>query len=185
LPRHTTFDLSAGKDFGERFSASLNAVNVANRRMELDNSQTFGGFHWNEPLEIYVGVSLSAPLLTTDTSTFIGINMGKYVKVRTRYGELMRFVSTLPRAMAEPTPATRKVVARRRNWPWVMTPMGHCHNPAVMCYLPKRVCVGCLPVSCRQLRLITPVAGAATGAATATCSELRTRTSLSLPLAES
>jgi hypothetical protein len=53
LPQHTTFDLSIGKDFGERFSASLNALNVANRRIELDNSQTFGGFHWNAPREIY------------------------------------------------------------------------------------------------------------------------------------
>jgi len=54
LPGHTTFDLSLGKDFGERFSASLNAMNVANRRVELDNSVTFGGFHWNTPREIYV-----------------------------------------------------------------------------------------------------------------------------------
>ena len=54
LPQHTTFDLSIGKDFGERFSASVNALNVANRRVDLDNSQTFGGFHWNNPREIYV-----------------------------------------------------------------------------------------------------------------------------------
>ena len=53
LPQHTTFDLSVGKDFGERVSASLNALNVTNRRVELDNSQTFGGFHWNNPREIY------------------------------------------------------------------------------------------------------------------------------------
>src|SRR6202051_4864670 len=53
LPGHTTFDLSLGKDFGERFSASVNALNVANRRIELDNSVTFGGFHWNNPREIY------------------------------------------------------------------------------------------------------------------------------------
>jgi hypothetical protein len=53
LPGHTTFDLSLGKDFGERFSASINALNVANHRVELDNSQTFGGFHWNNPREIY------------------------------------------------------------------------------------------------------------------------------------
>jgi hypothetical protein len=56
LPQHTTFDLSLGKDFGEQFSASLNALNVANRRVELDNSQTFGGFHWNNPREIYAEV---------------------------------------------------------------------------------------------------------------------------------
>jgi hypothetical protein len=54
LPGHTTFDLSVGKDFGERVSASLNALNVANRRVELDNSTTFGGFHWNNPREIFV-----------------------------------------------------------------------------------------------------------------------------------
>jgi outer membrane receptor protein involved in Fe transport len=56
LPQHTTFGLSVGKDFGEQFSASLNALNVANRRVELDNSQTFGGFHWNYPREIYAEV---------------------------------------------------------------------------------------------------------------------------------
>lgn len=54
LPGHTTFDLSLGKDFGERLSASLNALNVANRRVELDNSTTFGGFHWNNPRELFV-----------------------------------------------------------------------------------------------------------------------------------
>jgi len=54
LPPHTTFDLTLGKDFGERFSASISAMNVANRRVELDNSVTFGGFHWNNPREIYV-----------------------------------------------------------------------------------------------------------------------------------
>ena len=54
LPQHTTFDLSLGKDFGERFTASITALNVANRRVEYDNSLTFGGFHWNNPREIYV-----------------------------------------------------------------------------------------------------------------------------------
>jgi outer membrane receptor protein involved in Fe transport len=54
LPGHTSFDLALGKDFGERVSVSLNALNVANRRVELDNSVTFGGFHWNNPREIYV-----------------------------------------------------------------------------------------------------------------------------------
>jgi hypothetical protein len=54
LPQHTTFDLSLGKDFGERFTASLTALNVANPRVEYDNSLTFGGYHWNLPREIYV-----------------------------------------------------------------------------------------------------------------------------------
>ena len=56
LPQHTTFDFSLGKDFGERFTASLTALNVANRRVEYDNSLTFGGYHWNNPREIYVEV---------------------------------------------------------------------------------------------------------------------------------
>ena len=54
LPQHTTFDLTLGKDFGEKFSAPVSATNVANRRVELDNSVTFGGFHWNNPREIFV-----------------------------------------------------------------------------------------------------------------------------------
>jgi hypothetical protein len=54
LPGHTTFDFSMGKDFGERVSASLSVLNVANRRIELDNSTTFGGFHWNNPREVFV-----------------------------------------------------------------------------------------------------------------------------------
>ena len=54
LPGHTTVDLSLSKRFGENLSASINALNVANRRVELDNSETFGGFHWNNPREIYV-----------------------------------------------------------------------------------------------------------------------------------
>jgi TonB dependent receptor/Carboxypeptidase regulatory-like domain/TonB-dependent Receptor Plug Domain len=54
LPQHTTFDLSVGKDFGEHFTASLSALNVANRRVEYDNSLTYGGFHWNLPRQIYV-----------------------------------------------------------------------------------------------------------------------------------
>ncbi len=56
LPGHTSLDLTFGKDFGERFSASLSALNVANRRVELDNSVTFGGFHWNNPREVFVQI---------------------------------------------------------------------------------------------------------------------------------
>jgi len=54
LPGHTTFDVSLGKSFAEKYSVSITALNVANRRVELDNSLTFGGFHYNEPREIYV-----------------------------------------------------------------------------------------------------------------------------------
>ncbi len=54
LPGHTTFDLCLGKDFGERFTASVTALNVGNRRVIYDSSLTFGGFHWNLPREVYV-----------------------------------------------------------------------------------------------------------------------------------
>ena len=53
LPQHTTFDVSLGKSFAEKFSVSVTALNVANRRVQLDNSVTFGGFHWNDPRQIY------------------------------------------------------------------------------------------------------------------------------------
>jgi outer membrane receptor protein involved in Fe transport len=53
LDPHTTFDLTVGKEFGERFSLSLTGLNVANRRVLLDNSFTFGGTHFNNPREIY------------------------------------------------------------------------------------------------------------------------------------
>jgi hypothetical protein len=54
LPGHTTFDLALGKTFAERYSISVNALNVANHRVQLDNSLTYGGFHWNDPRQIYV-----------------------------------------------------------------------------------------------------------------------------------
>ena len=56
LPQHTTFDLSVGKSFGENLTASLSALNVANRRILLDNSLTFGGFHYNDPRQLYAEV---------------------------------------------------------------------------------------------------------------------------------
>jgi outer membrane cobalamin receptor len=54
LQPHTTFDVSLGKEFGERLSVSLQSVNVANRRVLLDNSFTFGGTHFLKPREIFL-----------------------------------------------------------------------------------------------------------------------------------
>ena len=56
LPQHTTFDLSLGKSFAEKYTVSVTALNVANRRVLLDNSLTFGGFHYNDPRQIYAEV---------------------------------------------------------------------------------------------------------------------------------
>jgi hypothetical protein len=56
LPGHTTFVLSWGKAFGEKWSISIQALNVANRRFLLDNSETFGGTHFVDPRQIYAEV---------------------------------------------------------------------------------------------------------------------------------
>jgi outer membrane receptor protein involved in Fe transport len=56
LPSHTTADLALGKSFGKRYTVSLNALNVGNTRVLLDNSLTFGGFHYNDPRQLYAEV---------------------------------------------------------------------------------------------------------------------------------
>jgi hypothetical protein len=53
LPSNTSVDLSVGKSFGERVTASVAALNVGNRRVLLDNSLTFGGFHYSDPRQIF------------------------------------------------------------------------------------------------------------------------------------
>ena len=53
LPYNTSFDLAVGKSFGENITASVTATNIANRRTLLDNSLTFGGFHFNDPRQFY------------------------------------------------------------------------------------------------------------------------------------
>jgi outer membrane receptor for ferric coprogen and ferric-rhodotorulic acid len=50
---HTTFDVSLGKNIGENLTISVTALNAANRRFLLDNSETFGGTHYAEPRQIY------------------------------------------------------------------------------------------------------------------------------------
>lgn len=56
LQPHATFDLSLGKSLGERFSVNVQGINVANRRVLLDNSFTFGGTHYLNPREIVAQV---------------------------------------------------------------------------------------------------------------------------------
>ena len=53
LPPHSTFDLSLGKQIGEKWTISANAVNIANTRYLLDTSNTFGGTHYINPRQIY------------------------------------------------------------------------------------------------------------------------------------
>jgi outer membrane receptor protein involved in Fe transport len=53
LPAHTTVDVSVGKDISENFTISTSALNVGNRRVMLDDSLTFGGFHLSDPREYF------------------------------------------------------------------------------------------------------------------------------------
>jgi outer membrane receptor protein involved in Fe transport len=54
LPSHTTLDLSVGKEITDNFSISASVINVGNRRVMLDDSLTFGGFHFSNPREFFV-----------------------------------------------------------------------------------------------------------------------------------
>ena len=54
LPGRTTVDLSLGKSLGETWSATITAINAANRRVLLDNSQAFGGMHFIDPRQLFV-----------------------------------------------------------------------------------------------------------------------------------
>jgi outer membrane receptor for ferrienterochelin and colicin len=56
LPPHTTADLALGKSLGENWSVSINAINLANHRFLLDNSNTFGGTHYVNPRQVYAEV---------------------------------------------------------------------------------------------------------------------------------
>ena len=49
LPQHATVDASIGRNLGERTTLSVTGLNLANTRVLIDNSVTFGGFHYNDP----------------------------------------------------------------------------------------------------------------------------------------
>jgi hypothetical protein len=51
-PDHTEFSFSLSKSFGERFSVGFTAQNIADSRYQLDDSNTFGGTHWNYPRQV-------------------------------------------------------------------------------------------------------------------------------------
>ena len=56
LPGHAEVNFSAGKSFGESFSASLTILNLTDRHLLVDNSLTFGGVHYNDPRQIYAQI---------------------------------------------------------------------------------------------------------------------------------
>ena len=45
-----------GKTWAKSLTASISVLNLANRHLLIDNSLTFGGFHWNNPREIFAEV---------------------------------------------------------------------------------------------------------------------------------
>jgi hypothetical protein len=56
LSSHADVDMSVGKTFSQSLSGSLTVLNLTNRHLLLDNSLTFGGFHYSEPREIFAQV---------------------------------------------------------------------------------------------------------------------------------
>jgi hypothetical protein len=52
LPDHTEVSFSLSKSIGERLSVGFTAQNIADGRYLLDNSNTFGGTHWNYPRQV-------------------------------------------------------------------------------------------------------------------------------------
>jgi outer membrane cobalamin receptor len=56
LPGHAEVNLSAGKSFGQSFSASVTVLNLTDRHLLVDNSLTFGGVHYNNPRQIYAQI---------------------------------------------------------------------------------------------------------------------------------
>jgi outer membrane receptor protein involved in Fe transport len=56
LPGHAELNLSAGKTFDKKLTATVTALNVTNRHLLVDNSLTFGGFHWNDPRQMYAQI---------------------------------------------------------------------------------------------------------------------------------
>ena len=56
LPVHSTADLALGKQFRENWSLGFHAVNLANSRYLLDDSNTFGGTHFVNPRQLYAEI---------------------------------------------------------------------------------------------------------------------------------
>jgi outer membrane receptor for ferrienterochelin and colicin len=55
-PAHTVFNLQGGKAFGHQWTLVASALNVADHRFLLDESNTFGGTHYNMPRQVSVGL---------------------------------------------------------------------------------------------------------------------------------
>jgi hypothetical protein len=55
-PAHMVFSLQGSKALGKQWTAIVTALNVANTHFLLDQSNTFGGTHFNMPRQISAGI---------------------------------------------------------------------------------------------------------------------------------
>lgn len=53
LPGHTEIDLQIGKSLTTNLSGSLSVLNLTDKHLLTDNSLTFGGFHYNNPRQVF------------------------------------------------------------------------------------------------------------------------------------
>ena len=53
LPANSIWNLAAGKNWTDSLATSLNVTNLTNASYLLDNSNTFGGTHWQLPRQFY------------------------------------------------------------------------------------------------------------------------------------
>jgi len=53
LTSYSVFDLTLGRNITRDLSLSITTLNLANKHLLTDNSLTFGGVHWNNPMQIY------------------------------------------------------------------------------------------------------------------------------------
>jgi outer membrane receptor protein involved in Fe transport len=55
-PAHIVFNLQAGKSFGKQWTVLATVLNLADTHFLLDESNTFGGTHYNSPRQFSVGI---------------------------------------------------------------------------------------------------------------------------------
>lgn len=53
LPAHSSVDIAVRKSISDSMTIGVTATNIADQRVLLDNSLTFGGFHFSDPREVY------------------------------------------------------------------------------------------------------------------------------------
>jgi len=63
LPPHTTLSIALGKSFGGKLSLQFSALNLGNSHFLLDNSNTFGGTHFNNPRQ-FIGGGCATAFIT-------------------------------------------------------------------------------------------------------------------------